>query len=235
MMKQRQRYYKYYKKMDKGSKDSGGSSDEETELFVKYKSPRHEIPTVEKEIEDGDTLQSLAIHYHCTIEELKRLNNIHKENEIFARRKIKVPHRPFSEALAVVHKSGTTSPNNNQSKEPSTSKLIDIDSLESRLGNFQEISEVNKIIFNSSIMNKEPENNTIYEPEENVNLLPQSRNVQPDPIISKLSCNGSDWDISYPALIACIVLVIVALPLIYVCYIAEHPEIYLNHTHSNLS
>lgn len=151
------------------------------------------------------------------VEELKRLNNIHKDNEIYARRKLKVPHRPFCEALAVVHK--------NESK-PSTSKLIDIDE---PVGNDQ-VSEVNEIIFNSNIATKEPENLT--ESAEDVSLLPQNTTVQPDPIISKLNCNGSDWDISYPALVICIVLVIFAIPLIYVFYIAEHVD-HRNHTHLN--
>ncbi|CAH1966991.1 unnamed protein product [Acanthoscelides obtectus] len=107
--------------------DSGG---EETELFVRNKSPKKDIPTVEKLVQDGDTLQSLAIRYHCTIEELKRLNNIHKENEIFARTTIRVPHRPFAMALAGVHSSGTTSPIKDL---PSSSKIVDITSLNSRL------------------------------------------------------------------------------------------------------
>lgn len=142
------------------------------------------------------------------MEELKRLNNIHKDNEIYARRKLKVPHRPFSEALAVVH-------------QPSTSKLIDID---------DQVSEVNEIIFNSNIKaTKEPE--SVHQSAEDVCLLPQNTTTQPDPIISKLNCNGSDWDISYPVLVICIVLVIFAIPLIYVFYIAEHSD--QNHTHLN--
>lgn len=146
------------------------------------------------------------------VEELKRLNNIHKDNEIYARRKLKVPQRPFTEALAVVH------------SKPSTSKLIDIDQPVEN-----QVNEVNEIIFNSNIATKEEENCTS---EEDVCLLP-STTVQSDVIISKLNCNGSDWDISYPALVICIVLVIFAIPLIYVFYIAEHIEQYRNHTHLN--
>lgn len=161
---------------------------------------------------------------------MKRLNNIHKENEIFARITIKVPHRPFSEALAGVHQSGTSSPT-----EPRTSKLIDIDSLESKLDDSKEnISEVNQIIFNSNIITKETrrtiDNSRYLSTQENIYHLPHRPTSDP---ISKLSCSGSDWDISYPALIVCIVLVIFAIPLIYVFYIAEHPELYVNRTDTN--
>lgn len=52
--------------MDRG-KDSDSSGGEETELFIRNKSPKKELPTVERVIEDGDTLQALAIRYYCTV------------------------------------------------------------------------------------------------------------------------------------------------------------------------
>lgn len=50
--------------------ESGGESGEETELLVKNKPQKKDVPTIEKVIEDGDTLQSLAIRYHCTVNTL---------------------------------------------------------------------------------------------------------------------------------------------------------------------
>lgn len=52
--------------MDK-EKESDSESGEETELFVRNKPKKKEIPTIEKVVEDGDTLQSLAIRYHCSV------------------------------------------------------------------------------------------------------------------------------------------------------------------------
>lgn len=168
------------------------------------------------------------------IEELKRLNNIHRENEIFARRTIKVPHRPFSEALAGIHDSGKSSPTDLH--EPSTSRLIDVDMLESKLAKEQGTTgELNQIIFNSNITHKDIErDDSVLSENEDVHLLSLHSSItSPDPMVSRLSCSGSDWDISYPALVVCIILVIFAVPLIYVFYIAEHPEKYQNHTHFN--
>ncbi|VEN48273.1 unnamed protein product [Callosobruchus maculatus] len=136
MIKQRQKnrlYNTSYKRLqdDLSGKENGSDSgDEETELFVRNKPQKKEIHTVEKLIQEGDTLQSLAIRYHCTIEDLKRLNSIHKENEIFARPTIRVPHRPFTMALAGVHSSGTTSPTVNML---SSSKIVDITMLNNKL------------------------------------------------------------------------------------------------------
>ncbi|KAK9745076.1 LysM domain [Popillia japonica] len=96
--------YEYRKLGDKHSDDSG----DEVELYPKklYQEP----PTVEKIVEEGDTLQSLAIRYGCSVAELKRLNHILNDNEIYAKGVVKVPDRPFSTILAGVHSSGRSSP-----------------------------------------------------------------------------------------------------------------------------
>ncbi|KAL3288771.1 hypothetical protein HHI36_003205 [Cryptolaemus montrouzieri] len=218
MMKQRTKY-KNYDKLDKES------DFEETELFLKTRTPKREIPSVEKIIQEGDTLQSLAIRYHCTIEDIKRLNNIHKENEIYARNSIKVPQKLFSEPIAMVHLSGSTTPED---------KLIDIETpkidvidLTSKIEkSTPDDTDVNKIIFNSQIIQKPIDNisaeNAILDDEE-VHLLPRH---QTDLIVNKLNCSGIDGDISLIGLLVCIVVMIFAVPLIYVFYVAEHPEEY---------
>lgn len=100
-------------------------------------------------------------------------------------------------ALAGVHISGTTSPTT--SNEPSTSKLIDIDSLNTKLSeNLLTVpngmkDEVNEIIFNSHITQK-PCDRLIEElDEENceeVHLLPQqSRSVSETDVVSYILVN----------------------------------------------
>ncbi|CAH0552207.1 unnamed protein product [Brassicogethes aeneus] len=229
MMIQRQKMKKYvteYKKVDK-------DSDEETEL-LRLKTPKKEIPSIAKEVEENDTLQSLAIRYNCTIEDLKRLNGIQKENEIFAKRTIKVPYRPFTMAIGT-HVSGKSSPSE-ITEEIVTSNLIDLDqfhtelnkNLESLLPKEENELEVNNIIFNSNLKSNKyhdvQEEQLIDYVEEEVNLLPQIEELPTATL--KLKCSGADGDISWIALIICIGVVIVAVPLIYVFYIAEHPEKY---------
>lgn len=239
-MKQRPRAkiqeHKYTRIASKISDDSG----DETELFVK-KSTYQDIPTVEKVVEEGDTLQALSIRYHCPIAELKRLNNIHRENEIFAKNSIKVPARPFSVLIASVHTSGTSSP-----KEEPNGTGIDTDSLNLKLSRellsipksggssvTNGTVQVNDIIFNSSVkpIDKSCDNSPITEVHlhEEVRLLPQSVPTD-ETIVTKLTCSGADAGISWIALIVIVVIVIVAFPLIYVLYIAEHPDEYY-HSH----
>ncbi|KAF2900190.1 hypothetical protein ILUMI_05985 [Ignelater luminosus] len=250
-MKQRQRpkiqLETGYKRML--SKDSDDSADE-TELFIKRS--YQDIPTMEKVVEEGDTLQALSIRYHCPISELKRLNNIHRENEIFAKRVVKVPARPFSMALASIHTSGSSSPSE---KNGSLKKGVDAEILKSKLNdkflNIPNTSssssnsnnssngaiEVNQVIFNSSVKpvskvcDNVIENTLINEvDDEQVSLLPRSALIA-ETVVSRLSCSGADADIPWIALIICIVIVIFAVPLIYIFYIAEHFEQY-HHSHS---
>lgn len=51
---------------------------------------------VEKEVRDKDTLVGLALRYGVTVAELKRVNNIFSNQELYGLRKVKVPVKPFS-------------------------------------------------------------------------------------------------------------------------------------------
>lgn len=135
--------------------------------------------------------------------------------------------------LAGVH-SGTNSPPKN---EPSTSANINSSNilskkLSSTLINLSKDSEVNEIIFNSHIAQKAQEVEKEIEDDETheeVNLLPKE-NVTVVPISRNLHWSGVDGDISLKVLMCFIIIVIFAVPLIYVFYIAEHPEQY-HHPH----
>ncbi|KAK2723582.1 hypothetical protein QYM36_002058 [Artemia franciscana] len=48
---------------------------------------------VEVPIKESDTLQGLSLQYRCPVAELKKINSISKDFELFARRTIKIPER----------------------------------------------------------------------------------------------------------------------------------------------
>uniref|UniRef100_A0A182WM71 LysM domain-containing protein n=1 Tax=Anopheles minimus TaxID=112268 RepID=A0A182WM71_9DIPT len=85
-------------------------------------------PPVEKWLEaqilPGDTLQAIALRFNCSIPQLKKLNKIDKDNEIYARNVIRVPVTPLSillETLPRVHTSGNSSPKNITHTPPNVS------------------------------------------------------------------------------------------------------------------
>ena len=52
--------------------------------------------TLECEVLPSDTLLSLALKYNVQVAEIKRVNNIFTDGEVFALKKIKIPVRPAS-------------------------------------------------------------------------------------------------------------------------------------------
>lgn len=84
---------------------------------------------MEAKVEIGDTLQAIALRFQCTVADIKRLNKIDKDNEIHARKIIKIPitvHNVLLENFPIVHKSGNNSPKfeqkscNNDSRDSDT-------------------------------------------------------------------------------------------------------------------
>lgn len=49
-----------------------------------------------RDIKDGDTLNSLALQYFCSVADIKRANNLLAEQDFFALRSIKIPVKKFS-------------------------------------------------------------------------------------------------------------------------------------------
>jgi len=46
---------------------------------------------VEAEVQPGDTLQSLSLKYNVPLAELKRVNNLHRDTELYALKRVKIP------------------------------------------------------------------------------------------------------------------------------------------------
>lgn len=255
---------------------TGKDSDDEenTELNSIPKSTFKEIRTIDKELEEGDTLQNLALRYHSTLHELKRINKIQNENEIYAKRYIKVPHRSFAMLLsannmATVHTSGSTSPSLAEASlddfldDKPLRTSLDVDKLENSLltipTGFVPEDKLNAVIFNSTVTTNNSSNNNTHhnlsipsspEPDSAISESADSPLLNPDrprdgavaaiedttrkPKVRVVKpswlWDGADADISWIALIACVVVLILAVPLIYVLYIAEHPDLY-HHEH----
>ncbi|XP_070690050.1 lysM and putative peptidoglycan-binding domain-containing protein 3 [Pempheris klunzingeri] len=79
-----------------------------------------------RDIQEGDTLNSIALQYHCSVADIKRANNFLTEQDFFALRSVKIPVRRFS-VLTETHSTGPL-----QSASPSgTRRLLQISSVTS--------------------------------------------------------------------------------------------------------
>lgn len=58
-----------------------------------------------RDIQEGDTLNSIALQYHCSVADIKRANNLLTEQDFFALRSVKIPVRRFS-VLTETHITG---------------------------------------------------------------------------------------------------------------------------------
>lgn len=173
--------------------------------------------------------------------ELKRINNLHRDNEIFARRTIRVPFRAF--LMAGVHRSGDSSPNSillKKSVNPSVLKEK-LASVSPERGNSASLQvndnvlpsssplqgcSVNDIVFNTQLsesnINAESEDEELSD--EEVQLLPRTVQRNTTPTLCDLDCSGSDWGISWPILITIILLVAFIVPFLYIVYMYENHE-----------
>ncbi|XP_043968818.1 lysM and putative peptidoglycan-binding domain-containing protein 3 [Gambusia affinis] len=68
-----------------------------------------DIIYLSRDVQEGDTLNSIALQYHCSVADIKRANNLLTEQDFFALRCIKIPVRRFS-VLTETHNGGPPKP-----------------------------------------------------------------------------------------------------------------------------
>ncbi|KAM9393606.1 lysM and putative peptidoglycan-binding domain-containing protein 3 isoform 1-T2 [Pholidichthys leucotaenia] len=65
-----------------------------------------DIVYLTRDVQEGDTLNGIALQYHCSVADIKRANNLLKEQDFFALRSVKIPVRRFS-VLTETYSTGT--------------------------------------------------------------------------------------------------------------------------------
>ncbi|XP_036332153.1 lysM and putative peptidoglycan-binding domain-containing protein 4 isoform X1 [Rhagoletis pomonella] len=218
------------------------------------KRPSHRFEnTIEAKVEEGDTLQALALRFHCSVADIKRINKIDKDNEIYARKVVKIPVTPHSillETLPIVHKSGSNSPSQceddtlvtNIMKNPLEDarvvlgeKLI-VASVNSSSTTSQGTNDINNEIISSKFIRKAnayTEEDSIHGTEnDSAALLEDILNddfaethVRPirGPSLSTLLWSGSDGDMTWVCLFIVILALCFAIPLVVVIF-WTHPH-----------
>ena len=162
------------------------------------------------------------------IAELKRINNIHRDNEIFARRTIKIPMKIFTNNLVDVH---TRSSKFFKQADPCTSSTTVTASINTNVAisdfSYVPVQKSTSEAISSAVCGSK--NRTVLE-DEDVNNLGENcsasslliqKESKPGEKSSVYNCNGADWGISWLQLLICSLLLGFAGPILYVIYITE--------------
>ncbi|KYM97484.1 PREDICTED: lysM and putative peptidoglycan-binding domain-containing protein 3 [Cyphomyrmex costatus] len=214
--------------------DDEDSADEDIISLQTIKRPtslRRKIQVINVQVKPEDTLQALALRYRCTISELKRINKIDKENEIYAKPYIKVPVQPFS----ILTETSYESQGNNaiitseqcQEEAPATTneQLIYLNTTSTSTESSN--TEINTIILNS-VCEPLSSYNSANAPEifhtEHDALLEDVENTGTAESCetNMFKCSGDNWGLSWTQLLVFSLLLSFAGPIIYILYIAEY-------------
>ncbi|KAF3430169.1 hypothetical protein E2986_05817 [Frieseomelitta varia] len=216
--------------------DDENSGDEESislQQRTKLTSLPRKVEVINVPLKSEDTLQALALRYRCTISELKRINKIHKENEIHARRFIKVPVQPFSlltetleqDPSGQVNRSevSTSSPGEGTDSTVTNDPLLNV--IKSPVVVELPKTEINTIILNSVCEPLSSYNNSnsldITSSECDQLLTPTESNTENSHLTETFRCSGDDCGISWTQLLGFSLLLGFAGPIIYILYITE--------------
>ncbi|KAL0869780.1 hypothetical protein ABMA27_006004 [Loxostege sticticalis] len=197
---------------------------------------------IEAQVQEGDTLQAIALRFYCSISELKRINQIHKDNEIFARRTVKVPVTPYSvlterlpmpasEPVPSTSSQVPTIPvqdllHNNNHNGQSTLHSLPVG--DTGINNGDYAVDCNTVVMNSTLAPSiVPYTDTeLNEPvSEDTQLLPNKPKMSVEAVVVKeLTSHGADLGLKWFHLMCIVLVLCVVIPIVYVLFYVQKPE-----------
>lgn len=209
---------------------SSNVSAEEEELFF------------EKEINDGETLQGLSLKYACPMSELKRVNNLIKDQDFFALRVLKIPMRPHGYLSEMVrqeldaakhrpHKTTHREPITSDSDVPSDALCSDVDfsdpetqirimrTVSIRENFSQQGREVNRFLKKMDKDLAKLRQSKISDRESLDEVVSELTKTSFLPLEKKTSSNGADCGLSWWKIVLVALLLAILVPATYLIYI----------------
>lgn len=187
---------------------AGTSEDEEhsaMELRPYHKNNlvRSHGQVLERELQQGDNLNKLALQYGCQVAEIKRLNNLMQEQDLFALKSIKIPiqRHSFLTEFEDVHTTQDDTPPSPESTPRAPPPV-------------QEVTEFLMEVDNDM-------ERLIQEDEE---LLDVRDRQERQGRGHRLKGHGADWGINWWNAVIAMLLIGIVLPLFYVIYFKTRPS-----------
>lgn len=180
-----------------------------------------------RDIQEGDTLNSIALQYHCTVADIKRANSLLKEQDFFALRSIKIPVKRFS-ILTETHISAPApsascpgvrhqsqvSPSTSLPLESSTDSSSSTDSVEGFL--LEKDKDIERLVKSTnpsqSGLNQVVSSLTLHQQQ------PLLAEVEYKPAQRKDPYYGADWGMRWWTAVAIMLFVGIITPVFYLLY-----------------
>ncbi|XP_073328130.1 lysM and putative peptidoglycan-binding domain-containing protein 4 [Pagrus major] len=198
--------------------ESAGSSDDE-ELNVIEMQPRvyqeleqdrlRNVQLLEREVLDGDNLNKLALQYGCKVADIKRVNNLMQEQDLFALKSIKIPVQKHS----ILTETYTDLSDPVQEMPHSSAAPANPQDRARAQPHLQEVTDF------------------LMEVDHDIEKLIQTTNDQDDDFLDnsdkrqrfgfrgkRLTSHGADWGIQWWNAVVAMLLIGIVLPLFYVIY-----------------
>ncbi|KAG7481296.1 hypothetical protein MATL_G00065200 [Megalops atlanticus] len=172
-----------------------------------------------RDIKEGDTLNSIALQYFCTVADIKRANNLLTEQDFFALRAIRIPVRRFS-VLTETHtpaglQAGSRGASETQPPGAAPDPSCSPSSSAKSAGSFlQEKDRDIELLVKSSDPSKGSLNEVVS------SLSPQLQPGEPErrPAGRKDPYYGADWGMRWWTAVAIMLVVGIVTPVFYLLY-----------------
>ncbi|XP_041856165.1 lysM and putative peptidoglycan-binding domain-containing protein 3 [Melanotaenia boesemani] len=180
-----------------------------------------------RDIQEGDTLNSIALQYHCSVADIKRANNLLTEQDFFALRSVKIPVRRFS-VLTETHNTGplkSTSPTGAR-HVPQFSPVISLPSESSTDSSSSSTDSVEGFLLEKDkdieqlVKSTGPSRSSLNEVVSSLTVQQQPLlgGVEYKPVQRKDPYYGADWGMRWWTAVAIMLVVGIVTPVFYLLY-----------------
>ncbi|XP_023559947.1 lysM and putative peptidoglycan-binding domain-containing protein 3 isoform X2 [Octodon degus] len=195
-----------------------------------------DIVLLTKDIQEGDTLNAIALQYCCTVADIKRLNNLISDQDIFALRAIKIPVKKFSSLTESLYP-----PKGRLGSQPSPAQYAPeqqeilpanncLSSSESAGSFLKEVDRDIEQIVKCTNTKKENLNEVVSAlTTQQIRFEPDNKNTKrKDPYY------GADWGIGWWTAVVIMLIVGIITPVFYLLYYEILAKVDVSHHHSTV-
>ncbi|XP_004703545.1 lysM and putative peptidoglycan-binding domain-containing protein 3 [Echinops telfairi] len=204
-----------------------------------------DIIVLTKDIQEGDTLNAIALQYCCTVADIKRVNNLISDQDFFALRSVKIPVKKFSLLTETLHPpkgrlaSRPSSVPRDAGQQETVPASESLSSSESAGSFLQEVDRDIEQIVKCTDTKRENLNEVVSAlTAQQIRFEPENRNTQrKDPYY------GADWGIGWWTAVVIMLIVGIITPVFYLLYyeilakvdVSHHSTVDSSHLHSGIT